>query len=143
MSGSYPIWRWLQVYGSVEYQEVHGRSLHGHQKTSLWKIPVNLGLEAIINIYPKMQYYFALGPRYFYVHQHNDSSYVNRNINRNGVGGFANTGFLFLLCRHLVLDVFGEYSYERTHFHSSKTNVEGRHIQIGGFTFGGGLGYAF
>jgi hypothetical protein len=143
ISGSYPIWRWLQIYGSVEYLERHGRSLHGHQKTSIWEIPVSLGLKPVITICPKVQYYFTLGPRYFFVHQHNDSSYVNRNIGRSGIGGFVNTGFAFFPLHHLLVDVFGEYSYERVHVHSSKTNVYGRNIQVGGFSFGVGLGYAF
>lgn len=143
ISGSYPRWRWLQIYGSVEYQELHDRSLNGHQKTLIWIIPVSLGLKPVIKISRKIQYYFTLGPRYFFLHQHNDSSYVKRNLSRRGLGGFVNTGCNFFPRRHLLIDVFWEYSFEWTHVHSFNNNVYRRKIQVGGFSFGGGIGYSF
>ncbi len=143
VSGSYPVWRWLQIYGSVEYLERHGKSLGGHQKTRIWEVPLSLGLKPVITICQKMQYYLTLGPRYFFVQAHHSSSYVDRNMSQNGLGGFVNTGFNFFPCDHLLVDVFGEYSYKRMHFHSYRTNSYGESVQVGGFTFGAGLGYAF
>lgn len=143
LSASYPIWKWLQIYGSVEYMQRHGKSLGGHQKTSLWEVPLSLGLKPVIKISPAVHYYLTLGPRYFFVHTHANSSYVDKTLHENGCGGFANMGFNFFPVRHLVVDVFGEYSYKRMHFHSHKHNVYGEKVQIGGFAFGAGLGYAF
>jgi hypothetical protein len=143
VSGSYPIWRCLQIYGSVGYIEKTGRSLNGQQKTRIWQIPLSLGLMPIIQISQNVQYYFSLGPRYFFVIQHNHSNYVDKKISNNGIGGYVNTGFRFFPWHHLLVDVFGEYSYKRMHFHSSKCNVYTRTMQIGGFYFGVGLGYAF
>jgi hypothetical protein len=143
VSGSYPVWRWLQIYGSVEYLQCQGKSLNGHQRTKIWELPVSVGLRPVFTIYSKAQYYFTLGPRYFYVHQHNRSSFVNKNRSHSGIGGFVNTGFLFYPYYHFLIDIFGEYAYERVHVHSSKHNVQGRGVQVGGFTFGVGLGYAF
>jgi hypothetical protein len=143
ISASYPVWRWLQIYGSVEYLQCRGESLNAHQKTKIWELPVSVGLRPVFKIYSKAQYYFTLGPRYFYVHQHNHSSFVNKNRGHSGIGGFVNTGFLFYPYHHFLIDIFGEYAYERVHIHSSKHNVQGRGIQVGGFTFGVGLGYAF
>jgi len=140
---SYPMWRWLQIYGSVEYLEKHGRSLNAYQKTRIREVPLSLGLKPIIRLSPKVEYYFTLGPRYIFVCQHNHSSFVDKKIRQSGLGGFVNTGFNFHINPHLLIDVFGEYSYKQMHFHSSKTNVYGRNIQVGGFTFGAGLGYAF
>ena len=145
---SYPFWkptsRWsLNAYGAVEYFERSGKSLNEHQKTSLWSIPINIGLEPAYAINANTQYYFAMGPRYFYIHQHNDSSFVSRNNSRNGIGFFVNTGFNYILMDHFVIDAFGEYSYAKTHFHSKNPLVYSRSIQIGGFTFGGGGGYRF
>jgi len=140
---SYPIWRWLQIYGSVEYFEKHGRSLNAHQKTRIWEIPLSLGLKTIIPLGHKAQYYITLGPRYFFVDQDNSSSFVSTTMSGNGLGCFGNTGVNFLLNHHLLVDVFGEFSYKRMLFHSSKHHVYGRSIQIGGYTFGLGLGYTF
>lgn len=43
LSGSYPLRRWVQIYGSVEYLERHGKSLEGDQKARIWEIPLSLG----------------------------------------------------------------------------------------------------
>jgi hypothetical protein len=142
-NGSFPLYKWLQIYGSVEYLTIHGRSLNADQKTSIWEVPLSLGLKPVISICSKVQYYFTLGPRYFFVHQHNSSSYVSKTITKNGLGGFVNTGFHFFPCRHFLIDVFGEYSFKKMSFHSSKSNVYGEKRQIGGFTFGAGLAYSF
>jgi hypothetical protein len=132
---SYPLWnpthRWIvNAYGAVEYFCRSGKSINGHQKTALWSVPVNIGLKPAYAINASTQYYFAIGPRYFYIHQHNCSSYVYKNKSRNGLGFFVNTGFNYVPRTHFVIDIFGEYSYTRN-------------VQIGGFTFGGGLGYEF
>jgi hypothetical protein len=143
INSSIPLCKWLQIYGSVEYLTRHGRSLNDNQKTSIWEIPLSLGLQPVIAIGSMVQYYFTLGPRYFFVHQHNRSSYVDKTISENGLGGFANMGFHFFPCHHFFIDIFGEYSFKRMSFHPSKSNVYGEKTQIGGFTFGLGLGYSF
>lgn len=143
VSGLYPIWDCLQIYGSVEYVEKHGKSLHDKQRTSIRLVPLSLGLQAIFPLYCNVEYYLTLGPRYFFVNQHNHSSFVNKHLNRNGLGGFVNAGLQICLMEDFFLDIFGEYSYKRMHFHSHKKHVEGRTIQIGGFTFGAGLGRDF
>ncbi len=119
LSLSCPIQRYLQIYGSVAYLERHGRSLTIGEKTRIWEIPLSLGLKPIIPICSKMQYYFTIGPRYFFLHQHNNASYVNKTIEKSGFGLFANTGFHILPCSHLLVDVFGEFSYKKMHVHPS------------------------
>jgi hypothetical protein len=143
LSGTFPIWRWLQVYASAEYITRHGKLLNGGQNTRICEIPASLGLQPVVAICPKLHYYLTLGPRYFFVRQHNHSPYLDRIVAHNGVGGFVNTGFHFFPVKYLLIDVFAEYSYKRMHFNSHRTNVVGQTVQVGGFTFGGGLGYAF
>ena len=143
ISGSYPVWKWLQIYGSVEYISRHGKSLHGHQKTRIWEYPLSVGLKSVVEICKSTQYYLTIGPRYFFVHVHNNSPFIDREMNENGIGGFVGTGFNFLPMEHLLIDVFGEYSYCKLHFHPSKEHTYGRAAQVGGFAFGVGIGYAF
>jgi hypothetical protein len=148
LSASIPVCTWqnrysLEIYGSVEYLKRHGKLPTNGQKTSIWEVPVSLGLKPVFAICPEVHYYFTFGPRYFHVHQHNKDPYLQKNLNGNGIGLFVNTGFNFFPWRHLVIDVFGEYSYERTHFHTSKRHVYGTTVQVGGYAFGAGLGYAF
>lgn len=148
LCASYPLWnpisRWtINAYGALEYFHRSGKSTNGHQKTSLWSVPINIGLKPVYTINANMQYYFAIGPRYSYIHQHNHSSYVYKNKSGKSFGFFVNTGFNYALCDHFVIDIFGEYSYAKMHFHGGKPHVYTRNIQIGGFTFGAGLGYEF
>jgi len=143
LSYSYPVWRGLQVYGSVGFLETWGHSQNFHQNTSIWMIPVDLGLKPILKIASFADYYFAVGPRYFYAHQHNDSAYVNRNVSKNGVGLFVNTGFNFFPIPHLLIDLFAEYAYQPSHFSSNELNVYGGSVQLSLFSFGAGVGYAF
>jgi len=148
LSVSYPLWnitgRWtLNAYTAVEYFQRSGRSINGHQKTSVWSVPINIGLKSVYAINANLQYYSAIGPRYLYIHQHNQSPYVYKNKSWNGLGFFVNTGLNYVLCDHFVIDIFGEYSYVKMLFHSKNPHVYTRNIQIGGFTFGGGVGYEF
>ena len=145
LSGAYPVYPYLSVYGSVEFLQKSGRSLQGNQRTSIWEVPLSAGLQTSFLMYSPVPiyYYITLGPRYVFAQVHNHSPYVPHHMNQNGFGGFANTGFLFNLWHGLTLDLFGEYSYCRLHFHSSKTATRGHSVQVGGFAFGGGLGYSF
>ncbi len=144
LSGSFPIvHKYWYVYASVEYLQRHGKSLGSNQKTEIYEVPLSLGIRPIFKVSSAVDYYLTLGPRYFFVHVHNHSSFVPRNSNENGLGGFTNTGFLFHCTPDFFIDIFGEYSYKRLHFHTHKKNVSGHTVQVGGYTFGGGLGYRF
>lgn len=142
VSASYPIWGWLQAYASIEYLERHGKSLNAHQKTCFEAVPLSIGIQTVIVIYEKLHYYFTIGPRYTFAHVENDSSYVSKNIHESGFGGFANMGLRFFIQNYLFVSAFGEYSYQKMRFKSSKVTY-GRNIQIGGFVGSGGIGFAF
>jgi outer membrane protein W len=133
----------LNIYGSIEFLRCSGNSTEEHDKTYIWELPINVGVKPIFLLSQQVQSYFSLGPRYFFIRQDNTSPYVDKNKSRNGLGLFVNAGFNFILRKHLVIDLFGEYSYAKTHFHSSTSNIYTRDIQVGGFTFGGSLGYFF
>lgn len=143
ISGSIPFYKILNAYLSVEYLQRSGHSTGVHQKTTLWEIPVSLGLKPAFPLTDWLQYYFTVGPRYFFVHVHNHSSYVPKIMTANGCGGFINTGLNFFIDKTIVIDLFGEYSFKSLQFHSHKTGTKGEDAKVGGLTFGGGLGYSF
>lgn len=143
-SASYQLWEMLALYGSLGYLHVNGKSLQGDQKTSIFQIPLDVGLRAIADFDECIKGYLSIGPRFFYFHQHNDSTYVNRNIHRGGVGFFLNGGCNFIKNDRFLLGVFGEYAFERESFKSKIPNVYGiPNVQIGGFTFGASVGFVF
>ena len=143
ISGAYPVYYGLQIYGAVGYNEAWGKSQNGNDPTAMWQIPVDLGVRPVFTIASFVQYYFTVGPRYFHVQQYNNSPYVNPTIGRNGIGLFANTGFNFYVLNRMLIDLFAEYAYEPTHFSSSRTNVYGGSVQVSTYAFGLGLGYKF
>lgn len=143
LSTSYPVRRHLQIYASVEYQRKSGHSINGREETTFWAVPLSLGLKPVATFSSYAQGYFTIGPRYVFAHVHNDSHFVDRNVSHNGFGGFVNAGLNFFPLRHLLVDLFAEYSYVRMHFHPHKHNVYGESRQVGGLVFGAGLGYVF
>ncbi len=143
-SVSIPVYEYLDFYGSIGGRKAWGHALNSCEKTSLTVIPIDIGLKPLFNFYNRFYYFFAFGPRFFYVHQHNKSPYVDGKINSGGVGLFINTGFNLLLADHFLLGIFGEYSYEKKKIWPKKQYVYSNgHVQFGGFAFGINLGYAF
>lgn len=143
-SASVPVCHYLDLYGSIGYRRAQGRALNSCEKTSLAVIPIDIGLKPVFNFCERFHYFFAVGPRYFYFHQHNNSRYVACKINGSGIGLFVNTGITALFADCCVLGIFGEYSYEKKTICPSKPNVYSNgSVQMGGFAFGISLGYAF
>ncbi len=143
-SASVPICKYLDAYGSIGYRRVRGHALSTCSKTSLTVIPIDIGLKPIFNFCERFNYFFAIGPRYFYFNQHNKSPYVDCRINDIGIGLFVNTGLNVLIADRFLLGIFGEYSYEKKKICPSASNVfSNGNVQIGGFAFGVSLGYAF
>jgi hypothetical protein len=139
VSGSYPIWRGLHVYGSVEWLQKSGSS-HG-RKTDLWEVPISAGLKPVFPITCHLEYYFTLGPRLFFVGINDHYHTGRRHQSRAAFGGFLNSGLLFNFDSGFTLDLFGEYSYGKASFHNGIAH--GKSVQVGGLTFGLGLGYTF
>lgn len=143
-SVSVPVCNYLDVYGSIGYRHARGHALNTCEQTSLTVVPIDIGLKPIFNFCERFYYFFAIGPRYFHLHQRNNSPYVDCNIKGNGIGFFVNTGFNVLLADCFLLGIFGEYSYEKKKICPNRLNVfSNGNVQIGGFAFGVDLGYAF
>jgi hypothetical protein len=143
-SASIPVCNYLDFYGSIGYRRASGHALNTCEKTSLTVVPIDIGLKPIFNFCERFSYFFALGPRFFYFHQHNNSPYVDCSINGGGVGLFVNTGFNVLFADCFLLGIFGEYSYEKKTICPKMPNVfSNGSVQLGGLAFGVSLGYAF
>ncbi|MBV8660791.1 MAG: hypothetical protein JO129_01430 [Candidatus Dependentiae bacterium] len=143
-SASIPVYKYLDVYGSIGYRYAGGYALNSDEKTSLNVIPIDIGLKPVFKFDDHFHYFFAFGPRFFIFHQHNDALFINSSINGGGVGLFVNTGFNIEFADSFLLGIFGEYSYEKNTITSNRPNVYSNGpVQMGGFAFGVSLGYAF
>lgn len=141
---SVPLCTNLDLYGSIGYREAWGHALNTCEKTSLTIIPVDIGLKPVFQLCENVYYFFAIGPRYFYLDQHNKSPYVDCRISNSGIGFFLNTGFSLALREYFLIGIFGEYSYEKKYITGDSLNVYSNgSIQMGGFAFGISFGYLF
>lgn len=142
-SGTYPLSEMINLYGSIGYIHIKGKSLQGNQETSMSQIPVDVGLRVIADLCEYVQGYLSIGPRFFYVRQHNDSMYVDQNIHGKGLGLFVNAGCNLISYDCILFGIFGEYAFEKKSFQPTTPNVYGQDIPIGGFTFGASAGLEF
>jgi len=143
LSYTVPVERIAHIYVSGEYFVRWGRSLNEHQRTTIWGLPISLGVRPILRINEDLKWYGSIGPRYVFIFADNNSDYVEEHMNTSGFGGFINTGIFYTPGTHWLIDIFVETSYCKLDFHSSKHNSFGRNIQVGGFAAGAGLGYRF
>jgi len=143
-SVSAPVCNHLDLYGSIGYRKASGYALNTCEKTTISVMPIDFGIKPVFNVCERLYYFFAVGPRYFYLHQRNCSPYVDCIVKGSGIGLFVNTGFNVLLAEHFLLGIFGEYSYEKKTICPSRPNVYSNgSVQLGGFAFGVSFGYAF
>jgi hypothetical protein len=143
-SGSVPVYRWFDFYASLGYRKAWGRALNTCEKTNVYVVPFDIGLKPVFNFAERFYSFFAIGPRFFYLHQRNTSPYVDCTVSGAGVGLFLNGGLNVLFAEHFLVGAFGEYSYEKKKFCPKKQNVYSNGpVQVGGFAFGISLGYAF
>jgi hypothetical protein len=141
LATSIPVWKWLSIYAAGGFQESFGRTHPFHQFARLRQIPGDLGIKTIFSAQDRIQFYLTIGPRYFYMQQKSRISDLYRTVSRNGVGCFANSGFNFYPWKRVFIDLFAEYSYEPISSHVA--HDFGLSPQVGGFLFGGGIGYRF
>ncbi|MGZ6250841.1 MAG: hypothetical protein ACXWL2_02330 [Candidatus Chromulinivorax sp.] len=143
-SSSIPFSDYVDLYASFGYRQLSGHALNSLEETTLSVLPFDIGLKPVINFGEHYNYFFAIGPRFFYFTQVNNSSYVNHQVNRAGLGFFINTGLNTEFENGVLLGIFGEYSYENKFVSLSTRNVlSNSSIQLGGLAFGLSFGYAF
>ena len=144
LSGSFPLWRWLNAYASVGIAHVSGKSLNNCQKTSLFLVPLDLGLKVVFPLHKKLDFYLTVGGQYSYLQQHNDSSFVDKHLHQHCGGFFINGGWNIFATRHLLIGFFGEFAGAKTSIKSHKPNVFGNHdLRIDNGAVGVSIGYAF
>jgi len=142
-SGSYPIYKYLALYASVEFFDRNGFSTGSHERSVVYGIPLSLGFKPFYKIKKNSYAYAIVGPRYSFIQVRPHSSFLPAEINSGGIGFFATLGLHLIPANHFLVDVFGEYSYIPVHFKTTGNYVYGNDVNAGGLTFGGGLGYVF
>ncbi len=145
LSVSYKRDEHLGIFLSGDCFTKEGRSTGSHSKTSLWILPVTLGLRFYRTYWfscYEFSYYLAMGPRYYFAHATNDFPAVDHHNFASCIGAMGGIGF-FLSYEHFSLNAFTDVSYANGHSHTSITNVSAPNMQLGSLIAGGGIAYAF
>ena len=82
------IWKRFQLFQGFEYIMRNGKSLGTPESTEMRIFTYGLGVKYPFKISSWVDYYLTLGPKFFFVRVHNDSSFVNKHLNESGVGVF-------------------------------------------------------
>lgn len=124
-----------EIWANVDYVTTHGSTRNFHSKTSYEAVNLSGGGKYVFRFHPQANLYLGLGINGAFVHVHNNSSFVKRNVNKNGVGGVAKLGFYFEPTTHLFMEIFVDYLYQTIQFQNR--------VQVGGVKIGGGIGGCF
>ena len=149
ITGSFPVYKGLSVYGAVDYFSKSSHTGTFHNKTSLRLVPLTLGLKYFfpsLGASIPVNFYLAGGMKYYFVHTHNNGTpgIVRQTVNKNGMGGTVETGFITTFVKHLVLDIFASYSFRTFGAPRPLTPaVEATGLNVSGLNIGLGLGYKF
>lgn len=134
----------LYVFGLGDCFTKKGNSIGERDKTRINLAGFSLGLQYAINLKNKLSFVFGIGPKYFYFNTKDNTNYLPRKTTKNGLGGIAKASMEWYINK-FFLNIFTDYTYNKMHFkarpnHKSYYSYE---VQIGGFSIGAGLGYAF
>jgi len=139
--------RGINLWTALDYFSKKGHSIGLDDGTSIRIVPLTLGLKYFfpsVGCRVPVNFYAGAGMKYYFVHTHNDSDLVQKNINRNGMGGIVEAGFIAPIAHHFLLDLFVSYSMKT--FGATSTSipsVEGTGMKVGGLNVGAGIGYQF
>lgn len=125
---------------NVAYTYKNGRSVGsaGGDKTSINLIPMTVGINFWLRNFSCWRPYIGAGIGAAYVHMHDESPYVKRNINQWGFASLVQVGTEFDIVEWMFFDVFVGYRWNWFDFNRHRSNAE-----TGGLNIGGGIGLRF
>ncbi len=135
------LYAWLN--GNYFYKK--GHSLGSHNSTSLFFVPIGLGLKFLLN-HKYCDFYLSAGMVTTYIHIRNNSPFVVSENNKWTVGANAGLGLIINFGKSIFLDLFANYLFLKTHFSHSEDNDENlifHKADLSGTSVGAGLGYRF
>lgn len=142
---NYGVSKNIAVFADVGYFCTKGHSLGFCQKTEMDVIPWTFGAKYLVP-FGCGTAYLGGGVRMMSVDIHNDSNYVQRDVSRTSVGGVISGGFNFCWNR-LLFTPFVEYNFNKMDFCANKEdqarNISRHDLDLSGWAFGAGVGYAF
>lgn len=137
---------YLGTFISGDYFYKSGHSTGSGSKTDLWIAPLTIGLRASANLWKSdnsaLKAYALFGPRWYFVGAKNDVSYLKHHNFAQNIGCVGGVGLSYLY-RQLTINAFFNSSFGNVKTHSGNHNVKAPTTQVGGMTFGAGIGWNY
>lgn len=129
------VWECVEFWSNFDWFSKHGRSVGCHDSTRVNIANISLGLNFVYPLDCYYSLYIGCGPNVSTVWLKNKSRCERERLTRTTLGGIFKTGLYITLTDCLFLDLFVDYLYQPTNFHT--------HVNIGGFKSGLGIGFIF
>lgn len=135
-------WKELYLFSSGSFLYQRGHSTGDRSRTTLYCIPMGLGLKYFYNI-RRLSLYTGAGALAAYTHTKNDSPYVIHKTARWGYGGVFKLGAL-INKNSLFFDLFADYSIIHVPFHNTRNGtIVPKNGDLSGLSIGASIGYRF
>lgn len=140
IESTFQAYKAIHPWVSVSILPNWGKSIGERNKTSMYFVPIGVGLKYLFQIGHAKTIYFGAGalPSWLYEHVHVP---IKRVRTKWDIGGIFKAGLLVNVDGFFV-DFFLEYlQYTSTFSNTNKS--EGRQADLSGLSSGGGIGYRF
>ena len=138
---------WMVKKG-VYHDRIPGFWFKDHSRA--WVLPLNVGLRAYLPVNCRMKVYVGGGVSYSFlmIESRTNFSFLrsdfNKNVKKSNWGALAKVGLIFNVGDNVFLDIFADYIFQEFYLGKERcTRGLGRHFNVSGFKFGGGLGVNF
>jgi outer membrane protein W len=134
-----------QVGLSGGYVSKRGHAIGCRNRTCFRLIPLSLGLKYLYPFNPCINLYVGAGISWSFFKNKDHSPFVHETNNCDAVGGLFKIGFTYAVKECIFIDIFTEYLHQKFSFsrHYKQHYTVRHHLNMSGFTFGGGLGFNF
>lgn len=138
------IWHQLFLWSAIGIFQGSGTTLGSGDHTKLTFVPINIGLKAIFRPIDIVRPYLGLGPQLTYTQVKTHSNFLIQSNNSWDFGGIFKVGVLVNPTGSCLLDFFIDYQVQPVKFsQSSNPAVVIDNTNLGGFSFGGAIGFEF
>lgn len=125
----------FDAWVNFDWFSKHGQSHGFHNPTRVSIANVSTGLKLPYQFCEQFAVYIGVGPSFSNISLKNKSRCTHENLSKLAIGGIFKTGIYYYFNECSFLDLFVDYLYQPVYFK--------KHVDIGGFKTGAGLGIKF
>lgn len=121
------------IWSNLDWLSKKGKSVGFKDPTRVSLSTIGLGVKYSYDFFSCYSLYLGVGPTLGTIWLKNKPFHHTEKVCKTTVGALVKTGVLYNLNERFFLDVFVDYLYQPMHFE--------KHVNVGGFKTGAGIGY--